>query len=122
VYYSPLDVILSDLDVVQPDLVFLTNERLASLDAALRGPADIAVEVASPGSRRQDEVLKRDLYERASVPEYWLVDPDAETIKVYRRAGGSFPRPELLSCRDGDVLRTPQLPGFEIALAVVFAP
>src|SRR3954466_7584507 len=69
VYFAPLDVLLSDLDVVEPDLVFIANHRLAHLDDVLHGPPDLAVEVLSPSSRRQDEVLKRELYERAGVLE-----------------------------------------------------
>jgi len=122
VYFAPLDVILSDVDVVEPDLLFIGNERLEQLDNYVKGPPDLAVEILSPSTHRKDEVRKRDLFERAAVPEYWIVDPDPETVKVYRRVGDVFSRPELLSRRDGDVLRSPLFPGLEIPLATIFAP
>jgi Uma2 family endonuclease len=122
VFFAPLDVLLSEHDVVEPDLMFISNERASIVTAAhLRGAPDLAVEVLSPSSRRQDEVLKRGLYERAGVDEYWLVDPEAETVKVFRREGARYGRPTLLSAVDGDRLATPKLPGFEAELAAVFA-
>jgi Uma2 family endonuclease len=122
VFFAPLDVLLSQHDVVEPDLMFISNERASILTVAnLRGAPDLAVEVLSPSSRRQDEVLKRGLYERAGVDEYWLVDPEAETVKVFRRGGERYGRPTLLSALDGDRLTTPKLPGFAAELAAIFA-
>jgi Uma2 family endonuclease len=121
VYIAPADVVLSDVDVVQPDLLFISRERLDIADAVVRGAPDLVVEVASPASRRQDEVLKRGLYDRAGVAEYWLVDPDAETVKVFRRHASEFGRPLLLSASEGDRLETPLLPGLEIPLTAIFA-
>ena len=121
VYFAPADVVFSDVDVVEPDLLFIARERLAIVGAVVRGAPDLVVEVASPGSRRQDEVLKRGLYDRAGVREYWLVDPEAETVKVFRRQEGGYGRPLLLSASEGDRLETPLLPGLEIPLVVVFA-
>lgn len=122
VYYAPVDVVLSDADVVQPDLIFIRAARLTIVEAVVRGAPDLVVEIASPASRRADEVLKRDLYERAGVPEYWLVDPEAETVKVYRRGeGAGYARARLLAARDGDRLDSPLLPGLQIELEQVFA-
>jgi Uma2 family endonuclease len=122
VYYAPVDIVLSDVDVVQPDLVFISQQRLDIVEAVVRGAPDLVVEIASPGSRRQDEVLKRGLYERAGVQEYWLVDPEAETVKVFRgREGGGYGRPLLLSALEGDRLESPLLPDLQIPLPLVFA-
>jgi Uma2 family endonuclease len=64
-----------------------------------------------------------ELYERFAVQEYWVVDPELETIKIYRRAtDGAFTRAAELSLEQGDVLATPLLPGFSVSLADVFAP
>jgi Uma2 family endonuclease len=125
-YFAPFDVVLTRHDVVEPDLLYVSAERSAVLtDANVQGAPDLVVEVISPSSRRQDEVLKRDLYERGGVAEYWIVDPEAETVKVFRRAEGEagisrFGRPLLLTLRDGDALAIPLLPGVEISLAAVF--
>jgi len=122
VFFAPLDVVFTFHDVVEPDLIYVSHERDSILTAAnLQGAPDLVVEVLSPSTRRRDELLKRGLYGRAGVAEYWVVDPVAETVKVYRRAGDDFARVELLSASDGDRLTSPLLPGLEIPLAVVFA-
>ena len=122
VFFAPLDIVLSIHDVVEPDLLFVSAERAAIIGKAnLRGAPDLVVEVLSPSNRRYDEVLKRELYERAGIQEYWLVDPEADTVKVFRREGERFGRPLLVSRHDGDVLTTPLLPGLEIALGGVLA-
>jgi Uma2 family endonuclease len=122
VFYAPVDIVLSWHDVVVPDLLFVSQANLEILEAKnIKGPPDLLVEIVSPSNRRNDEVLKRDLYERQGVEEYWLVDPEAETVKVFRREGERYGRPSLLSLRDGDALTTPLLPDFELPLAVVFA-
>jgi Uma2 family endonuclease len=122
VFVAPLDIVLSIHDVVEPDLLFVSTERATIIGQAnLRGAPDLAVEVLSPSNRRYDEVLKRELYERAGIQEYWLVDPEADTVKVFRRDGERFGRPLLFSRHDGDVLTTPLLPGLEIPLDIVLA-
>src|SRR6185503_17065023 len=123
VYFAPLDVVFNPHDVVEPDLLFVSRPRLGIITAPnIQGAPDLAVEILSTASRRHDEVRKLALYDRAGVAEYWLVDPEAETVKAFRRQGAHFGRPELLAARDGDVLRTSLLPGLEIPLPAIFAP
>lgn len=117
---APTDVVISGIDVVQPDLLYIVERGSAEVGAHVTGAPDLVVEILSPSNRRYDEVTKRNLYERAGVGEYWLVDPDAETIKVFRRDGERFGRPQLLSARDQDVLASPLLPGLAISLAALF--
>jgi Uma2 family endonuclease len=76
--------------------------------------------VGSPGSRRRDEKLKHELYERFGVSEYWVVDTDLDVVKVYRLEAGRYARAQELALDDGAVLTTPLLPGLEIPLADVF--
>lgn len=122
IFFAPLDVVFTLHDVVEPDLIFVSNARASILTAAnLQGAPDLVVEVLSPSNRRYDEVRKRGLYERAEVGEYWIVDPEADTVKVYRRDGDQFGRPALLSAGDADRLTSPLFPGLEIALADVLA-
>jgi Uma2 family endonuclease len=122
VYTAPLDVILSDVDVVEPDLLFVSNERSAVLGEWVHGAPDLVVEVLSPSTRRADEVTKRRLYERVGVREYWIVDGEIEVVKVYRRQDdGSFPRQPDRSREEGHSLDTPLLPGFSLSLAELFA-
>jgi Uma2 family endonuclease len=122
VYTAPLDVILSDVDIVQPDLIFVSNERRAVLGASVHGAPDLVIEILSPSSRRTDETAKRRLYDRMSVREYWIVDPEIEVVKVHRRADdGAFPRVAEHARDAGDALTTPLLPGFSLTLEDLFA-
>jgi Uma2 family endonuclease len=122
VWIAPVDVLLSDYDVVQPDLVFLSKNRmdLAADGTNVKGAPDLVVEVFSSGTRRTDAVTKRHLYEKYGVSEYWMVDPELETVEVYRLAAGRFRREAELSAEAGDVLTSPLFPGLEIVLAEIF--
>ena len=115
VFHAPFDVLLSEIDIVVPDLVYLSKDRARFLTAKnLQGPPELVVEILSPSTRPRDERLKRDLYERVGVDEYWLVDPDGDTIVVYRRAGNAFE--QLVRYTKGQVLTTPLLPDLELPL------
>ena len=122
VFAAPFDVIFSDLDIVEPDLLYISRERAGILtDKHVRGSPDLVVEIASPGTRKTDEVTKRKLYERFDVREYWVVDPELDAIKVYRRDDGIFARAAELTAEAGDILTTPLLPEFSVSLADLFA-
>jgi Uma2 family endonuclease len=123
-FVAPFDVVLSDLDVVEPDLIYISRERAGVLtEQHVRGAPDLVVEILSPGTRKTDEITKRKLYERYGVAEYWVVDPDRESVKVYRRGGdGTFTRAAESSVESGDTITTPLLPGFSVALSQIFAP
>jgi Uma2 family endonuclease len=122
IYYAPLDVVLSDIDVVEPDLLYFSNERAAAVLTPLnaRGAPELVIEIGSKGTRKRDETIKKQLYARVGVSEYWIVDPEIDVIRVYRRDDG-FTRPRELSREAGDVLTTPLLPGLDLPLARVFA-
>jgi Uma2 family endonuclease len=118
---SPLDVVLSPNDVVQPDLLFVAADRLRLItDTHVAGAPDLAVEIFSPSSRRTDARTKLRLYERYGVREYWLVDPELETIAVYRLDGGVYRQQAGLELERGDVLTSPLFTGLTISLAEVF--
>ena len=118
-YHAPVDVLLSEHDIAQPDLVFVSNEHASILTHAnIQGAPDLVIEILSDSSRRRDETLKREIYERAGVLEYWLVDPKCRSVRVYRRAGAGFLAPQDFSVRN--VLATPLLPGLEIPVREVF--
>ncbi len=90
VFAAPFDVILSEFDTVEPDLIFIRAERVRALVKDwVRGAPDLVIEILSPSSEKIDRGLKKKLYEKYGIAEYWIVDPDAETIEVYvRRASG----------------------------------
>jgi Uma2 family endonuclease len=122
IFFAPLDVILSRFDVVEPDLLYVSNERAPDvLGQYVTGAPDLVIEIGSPSTRRRDETIKRRLYERSGVVEYWIVDPDIEVIRINRRSGEGFARAEELSAHEDDVLTTTLLPGLEIRVAEVFS-
>ena len=84
VLYAPLDVILSDTTVVQPDLVYLDATRAGLLTArGIEGPPTLVVEILSASTRRIDREKKLLLYARYHVPNYWIVDPEARALEAY---------------------------------------
>ena len=78
------------------------------------------IEIGSPSTRQRDETIKRRLYERFAVSEYWVIDPEIDAIKVYRRVDERYSRVAELSLEDGDVLITPLLPRLEMPLSRIF--
>jgi Uma2 family endonuclease len=121
VFFAPADVLLSQHDIVQPDLLFVSNERAGILTKAnVQGAPDLVIEILSDSSQRRDKTLKRDLYERRGVREYWFFDSQRKAVRVFRRSGAGFLAPQELSAAAGDVLTTPLLPGLEILLSEIF--
>ena len=115
---APSDLIFSRIDIVQPDVLFFNAapaEYAAARDEHI--PA-LVVEILSPSTRRQDEVLKRGVYERFGVEEYWIVDPELETVKVYSRTGDASGEARLLGA--GETLETELLPGWALDLQRLF--
>ena len=89
VFFAPLDVQLGEHDIVEPDLVFIARERLGIVERTrVIGVPDLLVEILSPSTRARDEVLKARLYAEAGVREYWIVDPDERTLRLYAPEGG----------------------------------
>lgn len=123
VFFAPLDVVLSEHDVVEPDLLFVARERLAILEERrVHGAPDLAVEVISPGTRRIDLTVKRRAYQRLGVGEYWIVDPAHETVQIFRGAGHwSFGPAESLSRTAGpQTFSSPLFPGLVLGLDQIF--
>ncbi len=84
-FFAPCDVVLSDTDVVQPDLLFVSRERAHLLIGGdnVRGAPDPVVEILSPATADRDRGYKRALYAKHGAAEYWLVDPVAETVWIH---------------------------------------
>ncbi len=122
VFCSPVDVVFDDEDITQPDLLIVKSDRAAILEEKnIQGAPNIAIEVLSDSSRRKDEILKRKLYERAGVEEYWIVDPAIDLVKIYRRGAAGFERVAEISAETGGAITSPLLPGFSLDVQKVFA-
>ena len=119
-FVSPFDVVLPPDDVLQPDVIFLSNERMPRYTGAnIRGAPDLVVEVLSPSTADRDRAAKRDRYAQAGVQEYWLADPDAKTIEVLTAQDNAFRTAAIYA--PGDALASPLLPGFALDVDAVFA-
>jgi Uma2 family endonuclease len=123
VFLSPVDVVMSEHDLVVPDLLFVAKDQQSILtDANVQGVPALVAEVLSPSTRRRDEGIKRQLFDQKGVREYWLVDPKNCRVTICRRSGdGSFPVVSTLSAATDERVETPLLPGFELSVSELFA-
>jgi Uma2 family endonuclease len=115
VLYAPLDIVLTEYDVVQPDLLLFTSERadLVNPSKVTRVPPDLAIEILSPSTAGNDRGRKMQLLARHGVREYWLVDPTAVRVEVYQLSGTQF---ALASAAAGDEpVQSPLLNGLSLA-------
>jgi Uma2 family endonuclease len=118
----PLDVVLSAHDVVEPDLILIASDQMEILTPKnVQGAPALVIEVLSPSTRRRDLGIKRELFNRGGVREYWIVDGRLNRIQVHRRnADGVLTMVGQLEAGVDDVLTTPILPGLELRLGTLF--
>ena len=118
---APIDVVLDEGHVVQPDLFVVISDRLAIFHSeAVRGAPDLVVEVLSPGSVRRDRFEKKSLYARFGVREYWIVDPEAERFEIYQLTETGYELARLVEGNSRPV--SPLLGEVPISPAEAFAP
>ena len=120
-FYAPCDVFLSNRNVVQPDLLFVSQERegLLSDGEKVGGAPDLVVEILSPSTADKDRGIKRELYSTYGVTEYWLVDPIAETVSIQRQRRGVLAATHTFG--RGQTLRSPLFAGLELRMDDVFS-
>lgn len=119
VFFAPTDVVLSDTVVVQPDLLFISKERLRIItEDNIRGAPDLVIEIPSPSTAGRDRTIKRTLYAIHGVREYWQVDTDAKTVTVLLLGADGY---ELVGIYgEGQTLTSPILTGFSLNLDDIF--
>ena len=118
VLLSPMDVHLPSGDIVEPDLIFVRRENLAIIQDWVRGVPDLLVEVLSPSHPERDLIVKRELYARNGVGEYWIVDPDDRSVQILKLSGNRY---EPAGYRKGrQALVTDLLPGLTLAVESLF--
>ena len=120
---APFDVVFTRWDVVEPDLLLVTNDQRSIVtEPNIQGAPALVVEVLSPGTKKRDLGVKKDLFDRFGVREYWTVDPKRNTVTIYRRnSDGSLGQVQSLP-EEADAITTPLLPGFSLALDKLFRP
>jgi Uma2 family endonuclease len=121
VYFAPVDVILSPITALQPDLTVVLPGNEGVLQDWIRGAPDLVVEILSPSTTRHDRVRKLPLYARYGVRECWLVDDPRQTIEVYRLAPGAAEYHLAATFRPGERASTPLLPALALDVAVLLA-
>jgi len=121
VFDAPTDVFLSDINIVQPDLLVILAARASIItEKNIQGSPDLVVEILSENTRKTDETTKKKLYEQYGVLEYWIVDPELDLVKVYCLSEGRYGRAEERARERGETLTTALLPGLGIALTELF--
>ena len=119
VFIAPYDVVLSETDVVQPDLLFVSKERSYIINEDnIRGAPDLVIEILSPSTAQRDRTLKRTLYALHGVPEYWQADTDAKIAMVLTLDNGEYKVAGIYG--EGQMLVSPLLPGFTLEIDRIF--
>ena len=119
VFISPIDVLLEPHTIVQPDVLFIQAARLSIVgDDAIEGAPDLVVEVLSPSTFYKDLRKKMTAYSQFGVQEYWIVDPETETVEVYARREEKLQIVRKFSRIES--VESALLPGLRLAVKEVF--
>jgi Uma2 family endonuclease len=114
VFNAPIDLILTPHDVVQPDLVVVTDPAQVS-GRGVEGPCALVVEVLSPSTREHHRTAKARRYATLGIRHYWLVDPETSRLECYREEAGAYTL--VVQAEGGAVLSHPDWPGLALTLA-----
>lgn len=119
VFVAPLDVFLDDYNIYQPDVIFISNERLDILTGkGVEGAPDLVVEILSPSTARLDKGAKRKKFAQTGVKELWLVAPETRTISIYLMDQDA--EKPARTHGEKSVFESSLLPGLKFKAAVIF--
>ena len=119
VFDSPIDVYFTEEDVFQPDIIFISKERLNIIgETKIEGAPDLVIEILSPSTAYYDLRKKFKIYEKHGVKEYWIVDPEERSIEIYQNEGGKFRL--IQTAKEKDTVNSPLLKGLKINLEKIF--
>lgn len=118
--FSPIDIVFSEYNVVQPDIVFFSEARrsLIDFDQAIRHPPDLAIEVLSAGTTANDRGRKMRMFARFGVQEYWIADPAGAVMEIYGLEAGDYRLEQMAS--GNDVTRALHLAGMDFPAEQAF--
>jgi Uma2 family endonuclease len=109
---SPVDVVLAEHSIVQPDVIYVSPDRAGILRQRVEGAPDLVVEILSPATARRDLGEKLRLYAEFGITEYWIVDPILETFEFLENTPAGF----RVRLPEGAVYRSAAIPGLELDL------
>jgi len=120
VFDSPIDIVFSQYNVIQPDVTFFRKERRHLIDmlAATRVRPDLAVEVLSRSTEARDRGRKMAMLAKYEVPEYWIVEPVNNTLEMYSLRDTAYALVGVYG--DGDEVVSPTLPGLSFNTSAIF--
>ena len=117
ILYAPMDVYFSDIDIVEPDLIVIAEKNRDIIKKRfIKGSPDIVIEILSNSTKKNDLILKKDLYEKYKVKEYWVIDCDLEIVQKYILEGNYFVDGGIFK----DFIETPIFPDLKINLKEIF--
>lgn len=118
---APMDVYLSDTEVYQPDIMFISKDRMNIIgEKNIEAAPDLVVEILSPSSAYYDLRHKMHVYETSGVREYWVVDPIEKSVEIYQNINGEF---KLFNkALSSGLIRSALLEGFTVELEKVLRP
>lgn len=120
VYHAPCDVVLSEKDVVQPDILFILKERSQIITREeIKGAPDLIIEITSPSTAEYDRTYKRTLYARSGVKEYWIVDVDKKEVEIMALGKRGFETLDIYK-KGEEKVKSPLLQGLTIKLEEIF--
>ena len=118
--YAPMDVVLSEHDVFQPDILFVSRNRLHIIgDRNIQGAPDLVIEILSPSTETRDRGVKLNQYLRYGVRECWIIDPQERTLEVLRAGNTEFETVRVYS--EGATATSPILEGIQVEVDRLFA-
>jgi len=119
VYYAPCDIVLSNENVVQPDILFIPKENMDIItEDNIQGAPDLIIEILSPSTAYYDLIDKKEIYETFGVKEYWIVDPKKQWVEIYILKGNMFSLHKRTK-KTGKI-QSQLLKGFELDLEIIF--
>jgi len=119
VLFAPCDVIFSNINIMQPDILYISNENLEILTTLnIKGAPDLIIEILSPSTIENDRIYKKLVYEKFGVKEYWIVDPQEEIIEVWSLKNARF---QLFhKAKKTEKLTSKLLEDLELELSLIF--
>jgi Uma2 family endonuclease len=119
IYHAPIDVVLSETNVVQPDILFIAKQRFHIItEKNISGAPDLIIEILSPSTGYYDLIEKKEIYEKYGVQEYWIIDPKKKRVETYNNIKSKFKLNQRLEKKG--ILKSQILDEFEISLENIF--